>query len=728
MKDRQYYFKDDFHRLRQWKYDSFSEWMLELNEMGAELQIGLIEQKLEVDAFIEQLKRSANPIIVFIKEGEELLPVIIKKDRKFANEFFKVTPSGDRLVELEVDNLVDFAAKLLKIKDLVHQYGYFSEYILTGPDDSKIFVVSSFVNVPLVSDKDEFKNFSELAKPVRRLFRVLASEKKDIFNIYLYAILIGILGLTLPLGIQSIINFISGGVIFDSVTLLISIVIFGLVFSGVLQVMQLILVEMIQRRIFTRVAFEFALTVPKIKTESLLKDYPPELINRFFDVMTLTKSLPKLIIDLATNILQIFFGILLLTAYHPSFILLGLGLFTLLIIVIYYFAPGGLRTSLVTSKYKYKLVYWLEEIARNAATFKVAGFTNHPLDKTDSITHDYLVARDKHFKILVNQFISIIGFKVLIIGGMLIIGSNLVVARQISLGQFVASEIVIILIINSVEKLILSLETVYEALTSVEKIAQVTDLDTEEIRGLNISLPKKPMEIALKNLTYSYPGNAFKTLSDLSFTIPAGSVTCIAGFSRAGRVTLVKVICGLLHDFKGAVNINNLSLRDLEISSYRFKIAANLKSEDIFDGTIEENITLGRADISIENVMDVLDIIGMKSFVSQLPQGFKSQIQGGNISLSDKDVTRLLLARNLVGNPNIVFLEDVFSNFDRSEKYSVIRKIIQFSRPNTLILLSNDPEVMKMANQVLLLENGSLAFDGDFETFEKSSLFQKLNK
>ena len=147
--------------------------------------------------------------------------------------------------------------------------------------------------------------------------------------------------------------------------------------------MQMTVSETLQRRIFTRVSFDFAERIPNLHTETVRNEYVPELVNRFFDTLTLQKGLPKILIDLSTAIMQILFGLLLLSFYHPLFIFFGFVLVLLLILIFRFTGPAGLKTSIKESKYKYQVAYWLQELGRTLNTFKLTGSSELPLSKTD---------------------------------------------------------------------------------------------------------------------------------------------------------------------------------------------------------------------------------------------------------------------------------------------------------------------------------------------------------
>ena len=373
---------------------------------------------------------------------------------------------------------------------------------------------------------------------------MLRLDRKEIGYIYLYAIFSGLITLSIPLGVQAIIGLIVGGSMTAAVILLVAVVTIGTLLIGVLKVMQLTVTESIQRRIFSRSSFEFAWRLPRIKYEQLLDAYPPELVNRFFDTLTLQKGLPKLLTDTSTAIFQIFYGLLLISLYHPSFIAFSLILIAILVAIFYFTGPQGLATSLMESKYKYRVAYWLEEIGRAVTSFKLSGQSELPMRQTKKLVDGYLEQRAAHFRVLLVQYGAIVMFKTLVTLSLLYLGASLVISNQITIGQFVAAEIIIILILGSAEKLILSMETIYDVLTGVEKIGYVTDLDLETISG-GICFDQldngKGLALEFKGLSFSFPDSDRKVLQKINLSLEGGERVCVVGPNRSGKYFSISI-------------------------------------------------------------------------------------------------------------------------------------------------------------------------------------------
>ncbi|QCR25117.1 xenobiotic-transporting ATPase [Pontibacter sp. SGAir0037] len=561
---------------------------------------------------------------------------------------------------------------------------------------------------------------------MQRFFQLLASEKREIIYLYVYALVAGLISLSLPLGIQSIIAFISSGQVSVSVVVLIALIVIALLVVGGLQVMQLWLVEYIQQRIFAKSAFDFAFRVPRMKAEPLLNYYPPELMNRFFDTVALQKSMAKLLTDFSTAIIQIVFGLILLSFYHPYFIVFGLFLVIVLAAIFYFSGPKGIDTSIKESKYKYQLVSWLEEMSRNLSTFKLVGQSELPMQKTDGFVTNYIKARKQHFKVLMTQYFSFVGFKTLITGGLLVLGCILVINREINIGQFVASEIIIILIMTAVEKIIIKLDTVYDALTSLDKLGQVTDMPLEDEAGINLHSNTAGLAVHVRDLKYKYPLQDTYTIKGVTFNIAPSERICLAGFNSSGKSTLNNLLLGLYEQYEGSIAYNSLSLRDLKKSSLRRLIGDNTSKEQLFDGTVLENITLGVPSVPIEDVVWATECVGLTDFIHALPNGLQTQLTGGSMRLAASAARKIVMARCLVLRPKMLLIDDFWGGMEKQEKMRLMQLLTSKQFGWTMFIISNDPDIMQMCDRTLLLSDGYLVANGTFEEVQRSEYYQQL--
>lgn len=542
--------------------------------------------------------------------------------------------------------------------------------------------------------------------PLKRLFSMLKPDNVEIRNVYIFAAFSGIVGLGLPIGIQAIVNFIQMGRVSTSWVVLVVLVMMAILISGLLNIAQMRITENLQQRIFVRSALDFTDRIPLIETESLIKQYAPELPNRFFDTITIQKSLSKLILDFAAASLQIVFGLILLSFYHSFFIFFGIALVLLLFLIFRVTTEKGFRSSLRESNYKYKIAHWLQQIAYTRFSFKMAGTPSYIMHRTDTYLMEYLKSRNEHFKILRQQYLYLIGFKSIIAMALLVIGGLLVINQTMNIGQFVAAEIIILLILSSVEKLIVSLETVYDLLTAIEKIGQVIDLPLEQKDGIEIPVADQGFSIQFENISYQNELTNEMVLSHFSLSIEHNSFMVFESENSVSINVLFCMLGGIYHTSSGSLSINNIPIGNLNREFIRNKTGNMLSQDLIVHATLLENITLGRSYVSFGEVQALCDELLLTANIQSLKEGYNTILNPEGHFLSKATTRKILLARALVGNPKLVLLEEPIQDIPLAEKSQII-SVLQ-NRPNcTVLIQSNDQELKDLAQQTISIQMGS---------------------
>ena len=540
-----------------------------------------------------------------------------------------------------------------------------------------------------------------------RFYGLLKLERKDILQVFYYALFAGVLSLSLPLGVQSIVNLIQGAQISSSWIILVALVTLGVVFAGILQVMQMRIIETLQQRIFTRTSFELSYRFPKINMRELRNHYPPELANRFFDTLSIQKGLSKILIDVPTALIQIFFALSLLSFYHPFFILFGIALLSLMYFVFKITVRRGLETSLVESKQKYKVAHWIQEIARSVVSFKLSGNTNLALNKNDELVSDYLDAREDHFRVIKVQYIKMIAFKVIVTSGLLIIGGVLVLNQQMNIGQFVASEIIILLVIASVEKLIVSLETLYDILTSTEKLGEVVDMEIEPQEGKTPDF-SEAMHLELNEVGYRVKDRDLPILTDIQISIPQKEVVLIKGASGSGKSSLLRLLAGVNLPTQGSVFVNQDNLKAIQLTHYRLHLGMSLADEAPFEGTLRENLTFGNPTVSATQIREITSIVGLNGFIKLQPLGLDTIIYPEGKRLSSTDTKKILLARAILKQPRVLLLEDPLDDLTPQETKQIIDYLCLPEHQWSIVVVSNNPYWEEKCHQTLTLAEGKI--------------------
>jgi len=537
--------------------------------------------------------------------------------------------------------------------------------------------------------------------PVSRILKLVTLERKEISQIYFYAVLYGILMLVIPVGVQALIAFAQTNTVSASVILLVVLIVVSVFISGLLQVNQMKIIEKIQQKIFVRYAFGFAKKIPQINLAVIDNYYLPELVNRFFDTLTLQKKIAKLLLDFPLAIVQIIFGLILLCFYHPVFIAFGLVLVFVVFAILYFSGRRGLETSIEESSYKYKVVAWLQEMGRIIRSVKFAKSPDFALQKADVGITGYLQFRTAHFKVLLLQYKTLIAFKVLVTAAMLGMGTFLLINQQLTVGQFIAAEIVILTILNSVEKLIVNLDSVYDVLTAVEKIEQVTDKESEEEGTVLYNTEaQNGMAVQMHNLSFGYTADG-NVVNNVSLTAAAGEKICITGEDGSGKSTLLRLLAGMYNNFEGNILINDLPLKNYTLQQLRQKVGVMISQQDIFEGTLLENITMGLEAPDMNELLLLCKKTGLSEFISTQQNGFDTALNTNGRKLPATVVRKILLVRALINKPVLLLLEEPWNGLEMQYQQQIKQLLLYEMKNTTIFIISNDTAFAAACNQVI---------------------------
>lgn len=547
-------------------------------------------------------------------------------------------------------------------------------------------------------------NQEDYTASTRMWFKQITKEKKDVASIYIYAILSGLVQLSIPLGIQAIVSFVLGATMVTSLYLLIGFVVLGTFLYGVFRVKVMQIIEKIQQKIFVEYSIAFAKKLPKIDLAATKKYYLPELVNRFFDILNLQKSISKILLEIPTALIQIFFGIILLSFYHVWFLVFGAVVIIIVGCIFYFTMDSGIQSSVEESNKKYEVASWLEDIASAIKTFKINSKSDMHLTGTDERVAQYLDHRTSHFKVLLFQYKSIIGFNVTITLVMLGIGTYLLINQKLNIGAFVATEIVVIMIMSAVEKLIKSLESYYDMIASVLKLHKVTGLREESNGEIVLQSTARGMEVVFKDVSLNF-ADSRPVFIHLNFTIPANSLTMISGQVGAGKSMLLNMIAGFYEPSGGTVLFDKIPIKNIDKIALRNRIGLYMEDMTIIKGTLHENLVLGRENISTEDILRLAESIGIEQLSDQFSNGFYTLLSETDTEISFSSRKMILILRALLGNNRLLLLEDPLDGMDEVFRKKLTQYLDEIKQHTTVILVSKEKEVMEIADQHLYLQN-----------------------
>jgi ATP-binding cassette subfamily B protein len=566
--------------------------------------------------------------------------------------------------------------------------------------------------------------------PLNRLIALLREERADTAVLLAYAILAALLGLATPLAAQALVNTIAAGVSLQPLVVLALLLLTGLVLAGGLNVLQFALVETIQQRIFARMALRMAGRLVGSEPDGLSGRYGPELVNRFFDVLTVQKTLAKLLLDGLAAGLQALVGLVILAFYDHGGLLLGFDALVLLTVAFIIWPLGiqGLRTSQAESAAKYRVAAWLEELARCHADFKRRAEPSYLRDRAEKTVVDWLAVRRAHFVVTLRQETGNQLFQALATAGVLAIGGYLVIQRQITLGQLVAAQLIVSQVVKALDKLLHQADTCYDLLTGLYKTGYITDLLQEHADDgdpLPVSDPAGA-RVVCTGLTYAYSGHT-PVLDDFSITLEPGTRVSLVGASGAGKSTLAALLSGLAEPSRGRVEVNGADLRLTQRSSLRAAVGVVGFDDTVFHGTIEDNIRVGRTAITMDHIRHALDISELANDVAALPEGLHTMLLPGGTTLSGGQRRRLLLARAIAARPALLILDEALVGIDEVTTLRILDRLRAPENGWTLLFISHDGAIVRRTDSVFVLADGRIvAFGAPTHLAQIDPAFRRL--
>jgi len=508
-------------------------------------------------------------------------------------------------------------------------------------------VLQPYDALGIVSDKN--------TPPLDRVRNLLRPEWSDIWVVLIFAVIVGFLTLATPIAVESLVNTVAFGTMLQPVVVLAIILFTFLGLQALMRALQTFVVEIIQRRMFARVSADLAYRLPRTKMEAFDNQYAPELVNRFFDVVTLQKVTAQLFLDGVGLVLSTLIGMAVIAFYHPFLLGFDVVLLGLICFTIFVLGRGAIKSSIIESKKKYRMASWLEDLSRCPTAFKSDGGAEFALERTDQIMDDYLRARASHFRILFRQIIFALFLQAAASTVLLGLGGWLVITGQLTLGQLVASELIVTVIVGSFAKLGKHMESFYDLLASVDKLGQLFDLPIERTDGLLTFGKEGAASVKMHHVTYGYPKRK-PLINGVSCEIEPGARVALTGSPGSGKSTLLDLIHGQRPPSLGHLLIDQVDPRDLRPDVARRTISM-VRDVEMFEGTIAENIHLERPGITNQQVQEVLERLGVLESILALPDGLETKLIPSGHPLSQTQGRLLMAARALVGRPRLLLID-----------------------------------------------------------------------
>ncbi|MDI1230489.1 MAG: ABC transporter ATP-binding protein [Methylobacter sp.] len=537
--------------------------------------------------------------------------------------------------------------------------------------------------------------------PLRRLIELMRADHADLWLVLGLALGSGLLALASPIAVQALVNTVAMSGMGQPLLVLSTILFFFLTFAGAVHVLQSYLVEIVQRRIFVRLAADLAYRLPRVRSDAYEHHHGPELVNRFFDVLTVQKAGSSLLLDGLSTAVQTLVGLIMLAFYHPFLLAFDVVLVLSIFFIIFVLGRGGVATAIQESLSKYALVAWLEIVAGNMQTFKFNGGPELAAQRTDALALAYLDAKRTHYQILLRQIVGSVTLYAIAQTALLAIGGYLVIDGHLTLGQLVAAELIVSAALISLVKFGKHLEGYYDLMAGADKIGHLLDLPLEREQGV-APVMTGPVSLAVRGLSFGF-GAKQPVFSNFTMQVQPGERIAVFGGFGSGKSTLAALLCGLRQPGKGHIEINGVDLGNLRLEALRNRIAVVGRAE-FFQDSLLENVRLGRPELRQDEVEQALDAVGLLDDIAGLSEdGLDTDISPSGAPLSTAQGRLLLLARAIAGRPALLILDGILDEMDEAARRRLAPALFANDAPWTLLVLTASPNVAALCGRTVEL-------------------------
>jgi putative ABC transport system ATP-binding protein len=528
-------------------------------------------------------------------------------------------------------------------------------------------------------------------------------ERRILALVFSYSLAIGLFSLIVPLTVQELVNTFAFAIQPITIVTLAGIMVAALAFVGAFRTLQYYAVEVLERRLFARLAVAMTQQLPHMQFQG----FKPRFANYFIETVFMQRALSVLLVDLTNVVVGGAVGMTILVFYHPYFLLYDALLLAGFNVIFFLLAHGGLRTMIDMSHAKYDTLHWIQEIAYNLLHFKATDSQSLLMRKTDQLVGKYVESRQARFRVLVRQYLGSVGWQAIAHSGVLATAGWLLSVGQLTLGQLVAAEVVVGGLLINFDGIIKRMGHVYYFLTALAELDMFFSLPKDENSAtLSVPLPDPTVHgirVTCKELAVKQNGTPIFDNFDLEVT--PGEKVGIYASTTVAKTALARVLAGLEPPTSGVIRYNGVDLRHLDLDAINRSRGFMLDSQlSLFEGTIEDNIVLGRSYVPYSDVRWALRFTELEEEIDAMPLGIKTHVRAPGKILAPTHILRILLARAILARPQILIFDGIIHNMQPAMRETILRRLCSKDEPWSVIFVSNDPNLTPQVDRRIILD------------------------
>lgn len=537
--------------------------------------------------------------------------------------------------------------------------------------------------------------------------QMLAPEKSFYVLAAIYGVGISLLSLSFPISVQMLINTVANIRLATPLIVLSGAMFVLLLASGLLNALRIHLMEIYGRRFYARLVSEISLRSLYAQNPFFADAGRADLFNRYFDIVTIQKTIPNLLVGGFTVVLQAVVGFIVVSLYHPFFLVFNLIVVGVAWAIWTIWGSQAINTGVALSHAKYDTAKWLEDLGGANGFFKSDRHIAYALEKTDSRTADYIEAHRRHFVQTQAQTVAYILLYATGSAALLGLGGWLVIQGQLSLGQLVAAELILSAVFLSFAQITTYLKGFYDLCAAIDELSLFLDVKQEEPRGA-FAPPGGAADLQFDRVG----GDARGQQALLNFAIPGGSHVMAVASTHGVQRLFTNLLKRHVSPAGGMITFGGADILDTEVHALRRQIIA-LDRPTIVQMTIREYLRLACEDADPEQSLEAIRAAGLGPIVGQLPDGLDTQLASTGWPLSVAETMQMKLAGALLARPRLLILNQLYDTVPEG----ALRGALDFlsRRAQTTVIYFSNRSRNPCFSNFLFLDHQRQVFMRDFD-------------
>lgn len=498
---------------------------------------------------------------------------------------------------------------------------------------------------------------------------LLRPERNFWWLMLIYGIAVTVLALSVPLSVQVLISSVVNTALLNQVVILAIILAAILTLSAFFIAVQNYLMELFERRYFARLMSEVALRLLHATQEGLRSTNRADLVNRYFDINTVQKNLPPLLTGGLTTALQSVAGLVLTSFYHPAFVVFNsITVFSVYIAYRMFDRPAG-RTAISLSSAKYDAAYWLEEIARSNTFFHSEHGMNYALTKTEQLRDEYISQHRRHFRFTFSQALGLLLIYVLATSILLGLCGWLVIQGELTIGQLVAAELILVGVFYNLTRGVYYLELYYDLYAAMSKLSQLISL-TPEIPKANEYRGDWKAAVQFDNVKLTSERGELV----FDFSIPAGSKTMFVARSSVQERLIADLVRGYVSPHAGQVLLDEHDVEDFNLLDLRDEVLV-VDATPLPTCSIKTYLRIAKPEMSPAEIRLLLDAVNLSIEQPGISRSLDEILTPEGYPLSPVGLLKLQVAYALARRPKVLILTSQFDTFSQEARLKIMTNL-----------------------------------------------------